>query len=210
MADAGRAAYDTNGAPFFCNADTQQDAADSPCRFHSQLLLRALPPELVLNILQLAEYHTPVNVVSDARKSVANGSLRYLSSQPLPHTGRLEEVRIALSGRDQGWSSFPELHGRSSLSWPAARDLSSRTTDDCPFSSSGTYEGSSSYYELYLLRQIQATPANGGDSPRGRTTRSNPWTYSASSAMDDGPAEGDRVEVEVSGSRRTLQYNVHA
>lgn len=65
----------------------------------------------MLEILNLAEYNTPVHVISSARKSVANGSLRYLASHPLPDAGRLEEVRIALRGRDQGWSSFPELHG---------------------------------------------------------------------------------------------------
>jgi hypothetical protein len=90
------------------HADKPLTASETPSL---QLLLRALPPELVLEILNFAEYYTPVSVVSDARKSVANGSLRYLSAHPLPHAGRLEEVRIALRGRDQGWSSSPELHG---------------------------------------------------------------------------------------------------
>jgi hypothetical protein len=76
-------------------------------------------------------------------------------------------------------------------------------------SPSGTYEGSSSYYELYLLRQISASPPRSGERSRGRS-RNNPWTFPESSAMDEGSAEGEHVEVEVSGSRRTIQYNVHA
>jgi hypothetical protein len=60
-----------------------------------------------------ARYHSVMVASSNARSRIANGSLRYLVSAPISQTGRLEEVRLALRGRDQGWSDQRNLHGQS-------------------------------------------------------------------------------------------------
>lgn len=78
-----------------------------------KLLLRYLPPELVLEIMHEARYHSVMVASSNDRSRIANGSLRYLVSGPISQTGRLEEFRLALRGRDQGWSDQRNLHGQS-------------------------------------------------------------------------------------------------
>lgn len=78
-----------------------------------QLLLRLLPPELVLPILSFASYHSLLSTLNTRKAIIANASRAYLLSAPFPRAGRVEEVRIAVKSKDQGWSSYPGDYGQS-------------------------------------------------------------------------------------------------
>ncbi|KAL7410249.1 hypothetical protein BDY24DRAFT_400616 [Mrakia frigida] len=98
------------------------------------LLLRLLPPELVLDILFLASYHTLTGSTQSVRQWVVTQRSRpYLVSSPIPKGGRLEEIRIAIKSKDQGWSSYPEDYG--------------------------TYNNSNSFFQAFLLRPTVIPPA---------------------------------------------------
>lgn len=47
--------------------------------------------------------------------SAAEQSRVYLRSNPLPRRGKLMQIRIAMRGRDQGFSGTPQLYGISCL-----------------------------------------------------------------------------------------------
>ncbi|KDE08954.1 hypothetical protein MVLG_01044 [Microbotryum lychnidis-dioicae p1A1 Lamole] len=111
----------------------QADAADAN-RTVDELTFVGLPRELALYIVDLAEYwplqvsQTQAHVIVRA-SSARLASASVLISSPIPETPSqypVRRIRITTESRDQGFSSFPQLHG--------------------------TREGSSSWFELALIR----------------------------------------------------------
>ncbi|CED84911.1 hypothetical protein [Phaffia rhodozyma] len=130
------------------------------------LLLHRLPPELVLPILSIAQYHSVMSITRTDLVNIRNASVRYLVSDPIPIHGRPEEIRLGIRGRDQGWSDFPQHYG--------------------------TYVGTSSYYQVCLLRR----------NPDGN--------YQSQDQTDFWSEDSLTTWSEVENSRQTVQYNVHA
>ncbi|KAF9647233.1 hypothetical protein BDM02DRAFT_3188152 [Thelephora ganbajun] len=79
-----------------------------------------LPPELVTQILDLAEYWAySQNTCSDFAR-FHNANTRYLRSEPIrggEFTYPLRRLVVTTDSRDQGWSSYPESHGTRKNSW---------------------------------------------------------------------------------------------
>ncbi|KAF9789358.1 hypothetical protein BJ322DRAFT_1136024, partial [Thelephora terrestris] len=46
-----------------------------------------------------------------------NGSVSYLTSQPIPNGKKVKKVVITVDSKDQGWSSFQDDHGTYNNSW---------------------------------------------------------------------------------------------
>jgi hypothetical protein len=83
-------------------------------------LRQVLPSELVLEILELAQYWLQSAAYRDDKKSYDDVNYRdrtpYLTSPPIQGT-RVEEIRINIWSHDQGWSSYPQDHGTLRNSW---------------------------------------------------------------------------------------------
>lgn len=118
---------------------------DSDDAFNAlRILKQRLPTELVLKILNYAQYwilsqasreHMCVYTERDCRDRTP-----YLISEPIPPDGRspIREIRIDIWSHDQGWSSYHEDHGtyRNSWTWfelgierPSERSIEDDTKD---------------------------------------------------------------------------------
>lgn len=87
-----------------------------------KILQHLLPSELVLEILEHAQYWVLSRVsiskeVSYAERDCHNKP-RYLVSNPIQgEQARVREIRFDISSHDQGWSSFSKDHGTFRNSW---------------------------------------------------------------------------------------------
>ncbi|SCV71993.1 BQ2448_4687 [Microbotryum intermedium] len=155
----------------------QAEATDAS-RAVDELTFLGLPRELALYIVDLAEYwplqvsQTQAHVIVRA-SSARLASASVLISSPIPAVPSqhpVRRIRITTESRDQGFSSFPELHG--------------------------TREGSSSWFELALIRPNSATPSS--DAPERFTPP--PIT---------GPSSCPSQPYGIVTSHR-IHYNIHA
>ncbi|OQD64298.1 hypothetical protein PENPOL_c008G04684 [Penicillium polonicum] len=107
------------------------------------ILRQKLPSELVLEILEFAEYWVLSAVHREGRVGYSENDCRdripYLTSKPI-QGGRfpVQEIKINIWSHDQGWSSYREDHGtfRNSWTWfelgierPPGRDDISKDED---------------------------------------------------------------------------------
>ncbi|KAJ5473783.1 hypothetical protein N7475_003349 [Penicillium sp. IBT 31633x] len=86
------------------------------------ILRQKLPSELVLEILELAQYWVLSKVHRDVRKSYDEISSRdrapYLTSDPIRgERFPVRQIRINIWSHDQGWSDYTEDHGTFRNSW---------------------------------------------------------------------------------------------
>ena len=92
---------------------TSQDIA------HVRSLL-PLPPELVTQILDLAEYWAYFQRKRSDAGQFRNANERYIQSVPIlggDFVRPLRRLVVTTDSRDQGWSSYPEDHGTRQNSW---------------------------------------------------------------------------------------------
>lgn len=82
------------------------------------ILRHRLPSELVLEVLEYAQYWVQSRVERDESISCTESdrARSYLASKPI-QDGRLEEIRIDIWSHDQGWSSYRQDHGTLRNSW---------------------------------------------------------------------------------------------
>ena len=79
-----------------------------------------LPPELVTQILDLAEYWTVSGVTRLDSNQFSDANIRYLQSGHIEggdFTHPLRRVVVTTDSKDQGWSSYPETQGTRDDSW---------------------------------------------------------------------------------------------
>ncbi|KAJ5502602.1 hypothetical protein N7463_005476 [Penicillium fimorum] len=86
------------------------------------LLRQKLPSELVLEILEFAEYWVLSAVYREHSMDYTEDDCRdripYLTSQPIQgERFPVQEIRIHIWSHDQGWSSYREDHGSFRNSW---------------------------------------------------------------------------------------------
>ncbi|CAG8426749.1 unnamed protein product [Penicillium salamii] len=83
-------------------------------------LRHVLPSELVLEILEFAQYWLHARVYREGIHTYDERNWRdrtpYLTSEPIAE-GRVEEIRIKIWSHDQGWSDYREDHGTYRNSW---------------------------------------------------------------------------------------------
>jgi len=60
---------------------------------------------------------TVLVVQSEEIINISDGSVSYLTSEPIPSGKRLKKVVVTVVSKDQGWSSFPDDHGTYRGSW---------------------------------------------------------------------------------------------
>jgi hypothetical protein len=88
-----------------------------------QILKKKLPAELVLQILDYAQYWVLSEVSKDRVLSYLERDCRdrtpYLISEPIQGGGRspVREIHFEIWSHDQGWSNFTEDHGTYRNSW---------------------------------------------------------------------------------------------
>ena len=79
-----------------------------------------LPQELVTKILDMAEYWAYSRTVRSEPGHFHNANVRYLQSERIQggdFTHPLRRLIVTMDSKDQGWSSYPELHGTRQDSW---------------------------------------------------------------------------------------------
>ena len=79
-----------------------------------------LPPELVTQVLDLAEYWVYSQKTLSESNSYRNSNERYLRSGPIrggEFTYPLRRVIVTTDSKDQGWSSYRETQGTREGSW---------------------------------------------------------------------------------------------
>jgi hypothetical protein len=79
-----------------------------------------LPPELVTQILDSAEYWALSRVTRPGSTHFRDANVRYLQSPPIQageFTHPLRRLVITTDSKDQGWSSYSETHGTREGSW---------------------------------------------------------------------------------------------
>jgi hypothetical protein len=156
---------------------TNQDPFSRPTRFDiaavlhllssptSPLLghLPLLPPELALDIIDLAQYWKTLHVSlgPDAETSVSahEGSRVLLRTPPIPTSkdgrgGRIRRVDFRTVSHDQGWSSYQDLQGTydGSYTWFEAAFISSR-----PLLMGGGDDDDEQSERLIISRNIHAS-----------------------------------------------------
>jgi len=96
--------------------------------------LLPLPPELVTQILDHAEYWVYSQRTCSNPGSFYDANIRYLRSGPIQggeFTYPLRRLVITTDSKDQGWSSYPESRGTREGSWTWFElTLDDRETDD--------------------------------------------------------------------------------
>ncbi|GAA5893704.1 uncharacterized protein JCM6883_003610 [Sporobolomyces salmoneus] len=167
-------------------------------RYVAALLVRAkkVPVELVIDILELADYTAKMTTSSARQYNVQAGwsgnrqSVAILQTRPIPSIPDVSDenairgIRVYTDAHDQGFSSFPEHHN--------------------------TREASSSWFELALVRSplLPVGPSTATDS---QNEDSMPGTLPTS---DDPPrpltAQTNRLPVWQTVSRIRLYSNLHA
>ena len=83
-------------------------------------LVFPLPPELITQILDLAEYWAYSQTICLDQGRFHNANVRYLRSNPIQggeFTHPLRRVVVTTDSKDQGWSSYPDTHGTHEGSW---------------------------------------------------------------------------------------------
>ncbi|KAJ5372961.1 hypothetical protein N7517_004967 [Penicillium concentricum] len=118
-----------------------RNSADAVESFN--ILRQKLPSELVLEILEFAEYWVISAVYREDSMDYTENDCRdrtpYLTSEPIQgERFPVQEIRINIWSHDQGWSSYREDHGsfRNSWTWfdldierPSGRDDISKNED---------------------------------------------------------------------------------
>ena len=141
---------------------TSTDPAEPTREVRAMLLHRGLPVELVLDTMELAEYHPTVTTertdtvtVNASQFEGGNycSSLLYFVSPPLPsgkggENWKAKKVVWVIEGHDQGWGE--EVPGSSP---PVALAMRRLLTHSLPMRIiPGIYDGASSWYEACIFR----------------------------------------------------------
>jgi len=83
-------------------------------------LMFPLPPELITQILDFAEYWAYSQTTCSDPGRFHHANMRYLRSGPIQggeFTYPLRRVVVTTDSKDQGWSSYPETQGTREGSW---------------------------------------------------------------------------------------------